>query len=94
MAIGEPVQKYPFSSVNDNMVKNFHVRSSSNKEKIQLNKNLQIFILYGNILVGWKEGAEIEHISYKAFNYQYLGDEGFYFQEISNHKINKPRTSR
>ena len=38
-------------------------------------------------MIGWKEGAEIEQISTQAFNYQYFGDDGFYFQEINYHKV-------
>ena len=71
------------------MVKAFHVRSSSGKEKIQMNKILQIFVLHGDVLLGWKEGAEIEIISQDAFNYQYFGDDSFYFQEINHHEVNE-----
>jgi hypothetical protein len=88
MIIEKPVLKYPFSTVVDNMVTKFHVRSSSDKEKIKINKILQIFVLHGEILIGWKEGAHIEVISQKALNYQYLGDEGFYFQEENIHTVN------
>ena len=85
----DPVLRYPFSEVAGNMVKAFHVRSSSGKEKIQMNKILQIFVLHGDVLIGWKEGAEIDIISQNAFNYQYFGDDSFYFQEINHHEVNE-----
>ena len=44
--VSEPILKYPFSLVGGKGVTNFHVRGSSYKEKINLNKKLLIFILH------------------------------------------------
>ena len=50
----EPVLRYPFTKVNSKIVSYFHVRGSSHKEKINLNKILQIFIFHGDELWAWK----------------------------------------
>lgn len=48
-----PILKYPFEKVQGKQIKGIHVRGSSRKEKINLNKNLMIFILHGSDLWGW-----------------------------------------
>ena len=64
------------------MVSNFHVRASTSKEKINLNKILQIFIQHQNLLWAWK-GEDLELISDRAYNFEYFSDEAFFFQEES-----------
>jgi hypothetical protein len=80
----KPILRYPFSMVNSKKVSAFHVRGSSGKEEIDLNKVLQIFILHGNELWAWR-GTEMEKISEKASYYEYLSDEAFFFQEEINY---------
>jgi hypothetical protein len=48
-----PILKYSFDTVQSKLAKGFHVRGSSRKEKINLNKQLLIFILHGTDLWGW-----------------------------------------
>ena len=48
-----PLVSYPFSLVKDQPLTSFHVRSSSEKEKINLNRSLICFMMHGNCLYGW-----------------------------------------
>ena len=48
--------KYPMSSVKSKLVIDMHVRGSSSKEKINLNKVLMCFMLHENELYAWKDG--------------------------------------
>ena len=49
-----PILKYPFSDVDDKQISSFHVRGSSSKEKVNLNKGLICFMLHGENLYGWE----------------------------------------
>lgn len=49
---------YTFEDVKNQKNNNFHVRASSKKEKINLNKKLMVFMIHGNTLYYWVDGAE------------------------------------
>jgi hypothetical protein len=75
-------------------LKNFHVRSSSRKEKINLNKALIIFMMHGSKLYGWCEhdGNKVTPVNSfcddpdpqalleaKCSNYYYLSDDSLFY---------------
>ena len=49
---------YRFEDVGgkENKMKSFHVRASSKKEKINLNKKLMVFLIHGDTLYYWVDG--------------------------------------
>jgi hypothetical protein len=75
---------------------NFHVRASSRKEKINLNKALMFFMMHGSTLYGWCEGDGSKVTPVNSFleepipdahcsNYYYLSDDSLFYmtsQEI------------
>lgn len=48
-----PLIKYSRAQVNDQLITGFHVRGSSHKEKINLNKSLIMYVMHGTDLYGW-----------------------------------------
>lgn len=48
-----PLFQYSFKNVNYKTLTDFHVRASSRKEKINLNKACIVFMMHGNELYGW-----------------------------------------
>ena len=48
-----PLFEYKFEDVEGMPLNDFHVRASSRKEKINLNKACIAFMMHGNILYGW-----------------------------------------
>ena len=51
-----PLFKYTFKEVHFQTLTDFHVRASSRKEKINLNKACIAFMMHGNVLYGWCQG--------------------------------------
>ena len=54
MKVEGPLLEYSVDDVDDGRLIAFHARSSSNKEKINLNKNLMAFMLHDQKLFYWK----------------------------------------
>jgi hypothetical protein len=54
--IEDPICAYSLESVDYEEAKSFHVRGSSEKEKINQNKQLMCFMIHGSKLYVWKEG--------------------------------------
>lgn len=48
-----PLFIYSYSDVNNQPITDFHVRASSRKEKINLNKACIAFMMHGDELYGW-----------------------------------------
>lgn len=57
----------------------FHVRGSSKKEKINLNKKLIIFILHGDKLWAWYRVKGIELIGENVSDLKYGNDDDLYY---------------
>ena len=51
--VNGPIFKYSMNQVNNSTITSFHVRGSSAKEKINLNKQLMIYVMHGHHLYGW-----------------------------------------
>ena len=87
-----PILRYSFQEVNNDELKSFHVRGSSKKEKINLNKQLMIFVMHGNTLYNWvnkKDQEEfdanedfIEAIDYNCSPFKYYNDEIIFYKTI------------
>ena len=73
-----PILRYSFEKVSSFPAKGFHVRGSSRKEKINLNKQLMCFMMHGTDLWGWT-GSDIKLISKTASNLYYLSDDQVFF---------------
>jgi hypothetical protein len=52
--LSETIFEYPFASVGGKAVTSFHARGSSEKEKIDLNKKLLLFMMHGSELWCYK----------------------------------------
>lgn len=68
------------------MVSEFHVRGSSRKEKINLNKQLIIFIMHENELWGWNS-KELAKVSDIADNFYYLSDDSVFYMDTTEISI-------
>jgi hypothetical protein len=55
--------KYNFERVNRQFLTAFHVRSSSRKEKVNLNRSLIAFMMHGNTLYGWCQTTKISALT-------------------------------
>ena len=77
----------------------FHVRGSSRKEIIDLNKKLQMFFRHGNNLYYWiqqrdqknnrNEFEPIQRICYTTSKLYEYSDEIFYFTKIKKNEKNE-----
>jgi len=76
-----PLLTYSFSRVKDERIVDFHVRGSSHKEKINLNKVLMVYVLHGTSLYGWIEGDELKLIAHNASNLYYLSDDDVFYMQ-------------
>jgi hypothetical protein len=74
-----PICKYPFSKVGAKGITSFHVRGSSIKEKINLNKKLLLFIMHGSDLWCYKASGEHILVQSNAFNLYYLSDDKIFY---------------
>lgn len=72
--VEKPILRYSFDQVKAQKPKGFHVRGSSRKEKINLNKQLMCFMMHETDLWGWT-GSEVKLISADAHKLQYLSDD-------------------
>ena len=71
-----PILKYSWSQVDNQILKGFHVRASSAKEKINLNKVLITYMLHGTDLWSWTgKGQSLELVSNNASNLYYMSDD-------------------
>jgi hypothetical protein len=52
------IMSYAFADVDYQVNRSFHVRASSKKEKINLNKKLMMFIVHGSKLYYWVDGKD------------------------------------
>ena len=82
--------EYDFYEVDSEELNSFHVRSSSVKERINLNKNLFAFMLHGTKLVVWRgiEGMSIEVVDHNVHNFTFENDEVIYYMrtvDITHH---------
>lgn len=73
--------KYTFEDVNFQKNKSFHVRASSKKEKINLNKKLMVFLIHGDTLYYWVDGKDkIEQIDTGTTSFKYFNDEKIFYR--------------
>tara|TARA_B110000285_G_C14900003_1_gene502770 strand:+ start:178 stop:591 length:414 start_codon:yes stop_codon:yes gene_type:complete len=95
-----PVLKYSFESVKNQELLSFHVRASSRKEKINLNKALIFFMMHGHTFYGWCEGdgQKVIPVNSKAdepdgnahcSNYYYQSDDALFFMISREEKVGK-----
>lgn len=75
----QKVFEYTFIEVGSKTIEGFHVRGSSSKETIDLNKTLQIFILHEKDLWFWRDD-KIERIFQGVSNIKYFRDDQIFFQ--------------
>jgi hypothetical protein len=82
--INGPILRYGFETVNHKLVSGFHVRGSSRKEKINLNKQLMVFIMHDDELWGWNS-KELDRISQnQASNMYYLSDDSVCYLDTNS----------
>ena len=85
-----PLLEYKTSEVQNQLITEFHVRSSSWKEKVNLNRSLICFMMHGNILYGWcqAEGGSITPVNHFApdpkddafcSNFYYYSDDSIFY---------------
>ena len=75
--------KYSFEQVGGQLVKGFHVRGSSHKEKINISDRLIVYILHGNTLYQYVEGNDkLNPPILNAYNMYYMSDQTFFFTSI------------
>ena len=80
LGLSSPTCSLPFKDTNGKQIDKIHIRGSSSKEKIDLNKQLMIFFKLETELWGWNSN-KFERISDKAYNVYYLSDDVFFFME-------------
>ena len=77
--------KYTFADVKNEKIKSFHVRASSIKEKINLNKKLMVFMIHGSTLYYWVDGKnKIEQIDTGTTSFKYFSDEKLFYRTTEN----------
>lgn len=76
----QKVFEYSFETVESKKILGFYVRGSSSKEKIDMNKTLQIFILHDSDLWLWKS-ENIEKILEGVSNIKRFSDDEIFFQQ-------------
>ena len=75
------VLTYKFSEVDSNQVQGFHVRGSSAKERINLNKVMMCYILHGSdMFVYHKSLKTVTLIDKRASNMYYLSDDVIFYK--------------
>lgn len=97
-----PLLQYTFESVKNEPLVGFQVRSSSRKEKINLNKALICFMMHKNILYGWceSEGNIVTPVNSVApdpdpnsqcSNFYYLSDDMAFFMTTKEIRVGKKK---
>lgn len=81
-----PIHSFCFQKVGYKQIDGYHVRGSSSKEKINLNKQLMLFFKLKTELWGWNS-LSFKMISDKAHNMYYLSDDVFFFMETTEIKV-------
>ena len=81
-----PIHSFCFKKVGYKQIDGYHVRGSSSKEKINLNKQLMLFFKLKTELWGWNS-LSFKMISDKAHNMYYLSDDVFFFMETTEIKV-------
>ena len=81
-----PLLEYNFDEVDSLQLNTLHVRSSSIKERINLNKNLFAFMLHGTKLVVWKgiDQMPIEVVDENVSNLTFENDEVIYYMKTED----------
>ena len=93
-----PLFSYSYAQVNHQPISDFHVRASSRKEKINLNRACIAFMMHGDILYGWcqKDGnkvtpvncfSEDQNPNSKCSNYYYLSDDIIFFMVTEDRRM-------
>lgn len=73
-------------------IKGFHVRGSSSKEKINLNRSLIVYIMHGSNLYAWVEKyQDLKFISNYASNLYYLSDDEVFFMKTFEITLNNKK---
>jgi hypothetical protein len=85
-----PILKYSFEDVERGELMSFHVRGSSKKEKINLNKQLMVFMIHGKTLYNWvnkkdteefdPDEDEIAAIDWHCSPFKYYSDEMIFYK--------------
>lgn len=95
-----PILRYSYGEVGNQELLSFHVRASSRKEKINLNKALIFFMMHGGTFYGWcdcKDNkvtpvngfSEEPNIEAHCSNYYYLSDDSCFYMISEEIKIGK-----
>lgn len=76
-----PIVKYSFDEVGDKPLLAFHARSSSAKDKINLNKILIIYMMHGTTLYSkaCRDGTSLVKIDDDARNLYYQSDDEIFY---------------
>ena len=85
--------EYKFEEVDSALLNSFHVRSSSAKEKINLNKILFAIMLHGTKLVVWRgiDKMPIEVLDDNAHNLTFENDEVIYYMRTVDTTYNSKK---
>ena len=83
-----PILQYPFMDVESKAITGFHVRGSTEKEKINLNKVLTILILHEDSLFLWN-GGKLISIASKVSNFDYISDDRILFKTTEQTQVNQ-----
>ena len=89
-----PIFEYGFDLVGAKLLQSFHVRGSSKKEKINLNKVLICYMMHGNSL--WSVTPNLatpQKIDDNAHNLYYLSDDSFFYMVTEEIQINERNAS-
>lgn len=97
-----PLLQYSNENVKNLALSGFHVRSSSRKEKVNLNKALICLMMHGNILYGWCESDGNKVTPVNTFsteadpaamcsNFYYLSDDEAFYMTNKEMKSGKRR---
>jgi hypothetical protein len=82
-----PLARYHFKIVNFKRAAQFHTRASSIKEKVNLNKVLQHFILHEDELWTWTKQRGLNLVSKNASNLSYLSDDIILYMHTNAEKL-------
>lgn len=75
-----PILRYPFKRVNEEKITAFHCRGGSQKEKINLNRALMIYIMHGESLYAWTgPGTKLQKIDTDCHNLYYMSDDVVFY---------------
>lgn len=99
--VSKPIFSYAHKDVNRLPFRQIHVRGSSQKDKINFNENLILFVLHGSTLWSWTRGGPSEpqklHVVQEKISSKYLqpkNDSCFFFRQdmVTKHTNTEEQT--